>query len=88
MLRIVKDFVDHPSLFLLCDNKHCSTAITFTPDPSMDVEIEQVVMPFAQQALEMGWVVAIDQHLCPNHVKKMQEGRKLVQVPTYSLSKQ
>lgn len=86
MFRIVTDFVEAPTLLLVCDDKRCGCFATATLPAGSDEQARNAaVEPFIVDATAKGWVIAIDQHLCPQHVNRIREGRKLVMVPTVRL---
>jgi hypothetical protein len=43
-------------------------------------------MPFVKGAIEAGWAIGIDRHLCPQHASRIAQGRKLVEVPQFKLN--
>ena len=82
MFRVVTEFVQQPTLLLLCDHRYCGCFATKTlPADLGETERGAAIEPFVAETSASGWVIAIDQHLCPQHVKRIVEGRRLVQVP-------
>jgi hypothetical protein len=86
MFRIVTDFVERPSFLLLCDDRRCGCAATGAlPAKANEAERHQAAAPFIKGALEAGWVIGIDQHLCPQHAQRIEQGRRLIEVPQFNL---
>lgn len=82
MFRIVTEFVQQPTLLLLCDNRHCGCFATKTlPAGATEADRSAAIEPFITEISTSGWVIAIDQHLCPQHVNRITQGRRLVEVP-------
>lgn len=86
MFRIVTDFVQDPTLLLICDNRHCGCFVTKTIPAKTEAERSAAIEPFIAEVSQSGWIIALDQHLCPSHVKKLVEGRRLVEVPNLRIS--
>ena len=87
MFRIVADFVPQPNLLLLCDDRHCGCfATAVLPAGLSEEERNATVTPFIQGAINAGWAIGIDRHLCPQHAGRIAQGRKLVEVPQFTLN--
>lgn len=84
MFRIVTEFVPTAGFLLLCDHPHCgNTAVASMVPETPEAERVKAVSPFIKGAIEQGWVIGIDAHLCPQHANRIAEGRKLV-VPAFA----
>lgn len=87
MFRIVTDFVPQPNLLLVCDDRHCGCVATGSLPPGANEELRNAAaMPFVQQAIEAGWAIGIDRHLCPQHAGRIAQGRRLVEVARFTLN--
>ena len=81
MFRIVSDFVPSPSFLLLCDDRRCAQCVTSVLIPETpEAEWAAAVKPFIETAIQSGWVIGIDRHLCPQHAGRIAQGRRLVEV--------
>jgi hypothetical protein len=88
MFRIVTEFVPDAGFLLLCDHQHCGNMATAKlPEGTPESERVASVKPFIEGAIGQGWAIGIDAHLCPQHAERIAQGRRLVEVPSFSLKK-
>jgi hypothetical protein len=77
VFRIVKDFVQAPSLLVMCDRPHCCGAASVALQTEPD---DNVLAAFVGQARAGGWRFDLDQQVCPAHVKKESGDAPLVEL--------
>jgi hypothetical protein len=86
MFRIVTAFVENPMLLLICDDRRCGCFATKAlPATASEPDRSAAIEPFIGELMAQGWILGLDQHLCPQHVKRITEGRRLVEVPQVRL---
>ncbi len=80
MIRLVRDFVPIPSLFLLCDIGTCGNMASALVDPN--VPLQESLTNFVNSVSSNGWVINLMGSMCPEHVKKQSTPSKVILAPS------
>jgi hypothetical protein len=67
MFRVVKEFVEKPTLFLICD-KACMHSVSAEIQPGFEHRPETQTA-FINAARQGGWKFTLEEHLCPAHAQ-------------------
>jgi hypothetical protein len=81
MIRLVTDFVEKPSVLILCDQPSCGNYASQPFEGDANGALHAFL---AARGLE-GWVVAIHQHICPSHVQQAKAKHQMIHVPEMAL---
>jgi hypothetical protein len=70
MFRLITEFQNHPSFFLMCGNGNCSEHATAHINKAGEQDLNATRNEFFQRLAAAGWAIDIGLILCPKHVAK------------------
>ena len=79
MFKIATDFVEKPTLIVYCDRKCSASAAGFVePGKEGDPEVQT---DFVRSLAQKGWVIKLDEHVCPEHAAKDRADASGIVIP-------